>query len=237
MNGLTRMMGKASVRRAVVRFGRPPKELAGEVDARILDAARKVFLERGFEGASIDEIAKVARSGKPTIYARFRDKRALFTAVVTRDILSRISEFKAEVPTGATIEERLTSAASTLLHWGLDSERIALMRLAIAEARRFPDLASTVSRTARDLSTELGVRLLGELTQSDELRSLPAFAPERLRTTARFFLDLIAVPMLLRALFEVNLRTLDAEVDVHVARCVAFFLAACRNGRVESHKP
>ncbi len=231
------MVGKASVRRAVVRFGRPPKELAGEVDARILDAARKVFLERGFEGASIDEIAKVARSGKPTIYARFRDKRALFTAVVTRDILSRISEFKAEVPTGATIEERLTSAASTLLHWGLDSERIALMRLAIAEARRFPDLASTVSRTARDLSTELGVRLLGELTQSDELRSLPAFAPERLRTTARFFLDLIAVPMLLRALFEVNLRTLDAEVDVHVARCVAFFLAACRNGRVESHKP
>ena len=231
------MVGKASVRRAVVRFGRPPKELAGEVDARILDAARKVFLERGFEGASIDEIAEVARSGKPTIYARFRDKRALFTAVVTRDILSRISEFKAEVPTGATIEERLTSAASTLLHWGLDSERIALMRLAIAEARRFPDLASTVSRTARDLSTELGVRLLGELTQSDELRSLPAFAPERLRTTARFFLDLIAVPMLLRALFEVNLRTLDAEVDVHVARCVAFFLAACRNGRVESHKP
>ena len=66
----------AKAKRAAVRFGRPPKELAGEVDARILDAARKIFLERGFEGASIDEIAEVARSGKPTIYARFRDKRA-----------------------------------------------------------------------------------------------------------------------------------------------------------------
>ena len=106
------------------------------------------------------------------------------------------------------------------------------MRLAIAEARRFPDLASTVSRTTRDLSTELGVRLLGELTQSDELRSLPAFAPERLTTTARFFLDLIAVPMLLRALFEVDLKTLDEEIDAHVARSVAFFLAACRHGSV-----
>src|ERR1700694_1551773 len=227
----------AKAKRAAVRFGRPPKELAGEVDARILDAARKIFLERGFEGASIDEIAEVARSGKPTIYARFRDKRALFTEVVTRDILSRITEFKAEVPTGSTIEERLTSAASTLLHWGLDSERIALMRLAVAEARRFPDLASTVSRTARDLSTDLGVRLLGELKQSDELGSLPAFSQERLATTARFFLDLIVVPMLLRALFEVNLRTLDAEIDSHVARSVAFFLAACRNGGVEFHKP
>src|ERR1700674_1381013 len=189
----------AKAKRAVVRVGRPPKELAGEVDARILDAARKMFLERGFEGASIDEIAEAARSGKATIYARFRDKRALFTDVVTRDILSRITEFKAEVPTGSTIEERLASAASTLLHWGLDSERIALMRLAVAEARRFPDLASTVSRTARDLSTDLGVRLLGELTQYDELRSLPAFAPERLATTARLFHGLVAVRFLVRA--------------------------------------
>jgi AcrR family transcriptional regulator len=222
----------AKAKRAAVRFGRPPKELAGEVDARILDAARKVFLERGFEGASIDEIAEVARSGKPTIYARFRDKRALFTEVVTRDILARITEFKTEVPAGATIEERLTSAAITLLHWGFDSDRIGLMRLAVAEASRFPDLAATVSRTARDLSTELGVRLLGELTQSSELASLPALAPERLTTTARLFLDLVAVPMLLRALFEVNLNTLDAEIDTHVARSVAFFLAACRNGGV-----
>src|SRR5271167_249496 len=130
-------MPAARAKRAAVRFGRPPKEHAGEVDTRILDAARKVFLERGFEGASIDEIAEVARSGKPTIYARFRDKRALFTEVVTRDILARITEFNSEVPTGTTIEERLTSAAITLVHWGFDSDRIALMRLAVADARRF----------------------------------------------------------------------------------------------------
>jgi AcrR family transcriptional regulator len=35
-----------------------------EVDERILDAARKLFVERGFEGASIDEIAEAARAGK-----------------------------------------------------------------------------------------------------------------------------------------------------------------------------
>jgi AcrR family transcriptional regulator len=217
-------------RRAKVRLGRPPKELEGEVDERILTAARKIFLERGFEGTSVDEIALAARAGKPTIYARFGDKGALFTAVVKRDVLSRFTEFKSEAPNGATIEERLTSAAITLLHWGFDSDRIGLMRVAIAEARRFPDLASTVSRAARDLSTELGVRLLGEVTQSDQLSSLPAFAPERLATTARLFLDLVAVPMLLRALFEVNLNALDAEMDAHVARGVAFFLAACRQG-------
>jgi AcrR family transcriptional regulator len=228
-SSLTKTPAKKA-RRAAVRSGRPPKELAGEVDTRILDAARKVFVERGFEGASIDEIAEVARSGKPTIYARFRDKRALYTAVVTRDIVSRITEFRAEVPAGATVEERLASVASLLLHWGFDRDRIALMRLAIAEARRFPDLASTVSRRARELSTELGVHLLEQLAQSDELSTLPAFAPEHLATTARFFLDLVLVPMLLRALYVMDIKTLDAEIDAHVARGVAFFLAACRKG-------
>mgnify|MGYP003694458955 CR=1 FL=1 len=101
------------------------------------------------------------------------------------------------MPTGATIEERLRSAAITLLHWGFDSDRIGLMRLAIAEARRFPDLAATVSRTARELSTELGVHLLNDLTQSGRAwiaASLHPGAP--LATTARFFLDIVAVPML-----------------------------------------
>ncbi|MBR0870088.1 TetR/AcrR family transcriptional regulator [Bradyrhizobium tropiciagri] len=216
-------------KRIEVRAGRPPKELAGEVDGRILDAARRVFLLRGFEGASIDEIAEAARSGKRTIYARFRDKRALFTEVVTHDILARIAEFKVGAPIGTTVEERLTSAAATLLHWGLDADRMGLMRLAIAEAHRFPELAATVNRRARELSTELGVHLLRELTQSDEIGKLPAFGADRLHETARLFLDLIAVPMLLRALFEVDLKVLDEEIDAHVARGVAFFLAACRN--------
>ena len=46
--------------------------------------AAKVFLKRGFEGASVDEIAHLARAGKPTIYARFPGKEALFAAVMAR---------------------------------------------------------------------------------------------------------------------------------------------------------
>src|SRR6202048_3069899 len=107
----------AKPKRAAVRFGRPPKELAGEVDARLLNAARKVFLERGFEGASIEEIAEAARSGKPTIYARFPGKEALFTAVVMQSVAANVERFKAYTPTGATIEQRLESVAVTVLEW------------------------------------------------------------------------------------------------------------------------
>jgi AcrR family transcriptional regulator len=229
MNDLKELPGKARApRRAKVRLGRPPKELEGEVNDRILDAARKIFLARGFEGASMDEIASGARAGKPTIYARFGDKRALFSAVVTRDVLSRIARFGSETPTEGTIETQLMHAATTLLQWTLDNERLGLMRLAIAEAQRFPDLASNVSRTARQLSTEVAARFLGEVARSSELGALPALAPDRLAETARFFLDLVVVPMLLRGLFEGNLETLEAEIGPHVARTVPFFLAACR---------
>src|SRR5262249_22318704 len=223
---------KRSPRRAAVRFGRPPKELAGAVEERILDAARTVFLEHGFEGASIEEIADAACAGKPTIYARFPNKRALFTAVVMRDVVTRIEQFEGMVATGATIEERLVSAGIAMLHWSLDSDKIGLMRLAIAEVLRFPDLASTVSRTARDLSTKVAARLLGEMAQSDELATMPAFAPDRLAATARSFLDLVVLPILLRALFEQELEVVHAEIGPHVERSVAFFLAACRSGRV-----
>jgi AcrR family transcriptional regulator len=234
MNDLKRASGtrKASPRRAKVRLGRPPKELAGEVEERILDAARKMFLERGFEGASIDEIAAVARSGKPTIYARFLDKRALFTAVVTRDIVGRIEQFKGDVPAVGSIEERLAGAGLALLDWGLSSERMGMMRLAVAEVQRFPDLASTVSQTALERSTEVAARLLGEMAQSSELGTLPAFAPQRLPTTARSFLDLVVLPIMLRALFEQRLEALRPEIGPHVASSVAFFLAACRSGGV-----
>jgi AcrR family transcriptional regulator len=231
MNDLKEVsVSRKGTRRAAVRRGRPPKEFEGEVDERILDAALKIFLRRGFEGASMDEIAVAARAGKPTIYARFGDKRALFTAVVTRDVLSRIVQFNTEVPTGGTIEQRLAHVGVALLHWTLENEKMALMRLAIAETQRFPDLGTTVSRAARQLSTEVAARLLGEMAQSGELATLPAFTPERLATTARFFLDLVVVPILLRGLFEHKVETLQAEIGPHVARTVAFFLAGCRQG-------
>jgi len=223
-------MGKASARRAVVRFGRPPKELAGEVEERILDAARKVFLERGFEGASIDEIAEAARSGKPTIYARFANKRALFIAVVMQSVAANVARFEEHSPTGATLEERLESVAVPILQWVLASDAVRLMRAAIAEAGRIPDLASRVHLMARERGAQAIARLLAEAAQSDELGRLPAFAPERLTITTRFFQDLVFLPLLMRALFGEKLKLLRAEIGPHVARGIAFFLAACRNG-------
>jgi hypothetical protein len=85
---------------------------------------------------------------------------------------------------------------------------------------------------ARERGEEAFARLLGEVAQSDELGKLPAFAPERLATTTRFFRDLVVLPLFLRALYGEKLKVLHAEIGPHVARSVAFFLAACRHDGV-----
>ena len=69
--------------------------------------------------------------------------------------------------------------------------------------------------------------MFGELAATDAIGSSSAFAPDRLHETARRFLDLVVLPMLMRALFGEDLAALRAEIEPHAARSVAFFLAAC----------
>jgi len=106
------------------------------------------------------------------------------------------------------------------------------MRVAIAEASRFPNLASIVNKMARERGAEAAARLLGEAAQSEGLDALPAFAPERVATTTRFFQDLVIMPLTMRALFGEKLKPLRGEIGPHVTRSVAFFVAACRHGGV-----
>jgi AcrR family transcriptional regulator len=213
----------------VVRSGRPPREFAGEVEERILDAAARVFLERGFEGATVDEIADIAHAGKPTIYARFPGKEALFTAVMARNVREITRSLESIIPTGATIEERLASIAIAFLRRLLAAEAVGLFRAAVAEARRFPDVAASVSRIAYERWPEPVGQLLSELAEPDKL---PAFAADRRAATARHFIELTLLPIVMRALFGERLTALRAEIAPHVARTVAFFLAACRQGDI-----
>ena len=214
------------------RVGRPPLKSAGEVDERILDAARRVFLERGLAGASIDEIASIARAGKPTIYARFPNKEALFKAVVLSNVATAAARFEGHVPTGSTLDERLASVGAAIVYWILTRDIIAVMRVGISEARRLPDLAINVHLTARRRGEEIVGKLLAEAARSDAPGALPAFAPERLAQTTRFFMDLVVWPILVRALFGEKLKGLRAEVEADVACSVAFFLGGCRQGGV-----
>lgn len=56
--------------------------------ARLLDAARRAFLEHGYDGVTTGDIAKRADLGAGTYYLHFRDKRSVYEALVRRELMA-----------------------------------------------------------------------------------------------------------------------------------------------------
>jgi hypothetical protein len=150
-----------------------------------------------------------------------------------RDVEAHIAAFDSPIPGGATSEERIANLGAAVVHEVLAGGTVGLMRMAVAEAQRFPDLASSVRTMARRRGAEVVGRLLREIAESGELARLPAFAPAHLEQTAERFLDLVLAPLLMRALFGERISDLQTEISPHVARIVPFFLAACRHAGVD----
>ncbi|MBR1163073.1 helix-turn-helix domain-containing protein [Bradyrhizobium elkanii] len=65
-------------------MGRPPTDLAAQVDLRILTAACELFLARELAGVSVEEIA--CRASTATVYTRFPTKETLFAAITLRNL-------------------------------------------------------------------------------------------------------------------------------------------------------
>ncbi len=206
------------------RLGRPPKDLAGDVKARILDAAQRVFLKRGYQSASVDEIAETAPASKPTIYAHFPGKEALFEAVVAR-IIAGSTNFEGFEPRGRTVQNKLASSGAEIVKQFLD-ETIGVARATIAEADKFPALSRQVEKHGRDRAAAAVSHILNDATNTLSRGSKGPFSPKRSVSTAQIFMDLILLPMMMRALMGESAKELLSELPAFVRERVSFFLAA-----------
>jgi AcrR family transcriptional regulator len=207
------------------RPGRPPKDLAGDVKTRILDAAQRVFLKRGYQSASLDEIAEVAPASKPTIYSHFEGKQALFEAVVAR-VLEGLTNFEGFEPKGRSAQDKLASLGAEVVERFID-ETIGITRATIAEADRFPALSRHVHEHGRDRAAAAVSLILNDATQPLSRGSKGPFGPKRRLSTAQIFMDLILLPMMMRALMGEGAKELRSELPAFVRERVSFFLAAC----------
>ncbi|GGE52080.1 TetR/AcrR family transcriptional regulator [Actibacterium pelagium] len=107
---------------------------------QVLKGAREVFVRDGFEGASVDDIARAAGVSKATLYNYFPDKRLLF-AEVARTEAARLTELALDQldPTDAP-EETLYLAGKLLQSFITSELGQAQLILCAAESRRFPEL-------------------------------------------------------------------------------------------------
>ncbi len=112
---------------------------------QILEGAREVFREQGFERASVDVIAARAGVSKATVYNHFDDKKALFVAAVVEETDAMRASLAAclERP-GGDLGQALQGIGEKIMALWLAPSVAALYRQAIAEAAHLPEIGRMV---------------------------------------------------------------------------------------------
>nr|WP_112311344.1 TetR/AcrR family transcriptional regulator [Pseudogemmobacter bohemicus] len=131
--------------------------------------ALRVFLRDGFEGASVDEIAREAGVSKATLYSYFPDKRVMFTEVFSIECQRQASEAETELAQTPPAPEFLTYAARRVIRFALSDFGRSLFRLVVGEVSRFPELARQFYANGPGMLRGKLVARLRELCERGEL--------------------------------------------------------------------
>lgn len=122
--------------------GRPSAEETARLDDEVRRKALELFLADGYEGTSLDAIARAAHTTKVSLYARYPSKADLFRDVVTWAISNPDWPVpESELPRSDDLRQALLDIANASLARALHPSMVALSRLAVAQSTRFPELA------------------------------------------------------------------------------------------------
>ncbi|SCW36050.1 TetR/AcrR family transcriptional regulator [Ancylobacter rudongensis] len=185
----------------------------------IIDGARKVFFEKGFDGASMDEVARAASVSKATIYVYFGSKDELFEALVLND-RARSAEHLFEVdPSIDDVASLLHRIGTSFMTMMVQPDHIRLVRMVIAIAEKFP----RVGRAFFDAGPcHGGQRLASLLRQQADLGRLRI---DDELAAAFEFLNLCQSNSVKGLLFGVDGPPTPAQIEETVERAVRIFLA------------
>jgi AcrR family transcriptional regulator len=128
--------------------GRPCARTEAETLHVIAEAARAEFLTRGFSAAKVDDIAKRAGVSKKTLYRLAPAKADLFKASVTDRIARYLTLVEGEANEGLGVVATLERLMIAFGRLALSGETIAILKLAISEAERFPELSESFYQEA-----------------------------------------------------------------------------------------
>ena len=129
----------------------------------IIEAAARLFLERGFGSVSMDDLAKAAGVARRTLYNQFASKEEIF-----REMLLRVSSdleraFPPGIETQGDVEDVLRLVARLILDLHKNREYLGFLRMVVADSRQFPWIAGELASVMDPLSDRL-TRYLAHLT-------------------------------------------------------------------------
>lgn len=138
---------------------------------QILEAALQIFCAHGFEATRLEDIADRAGVSKATIYLYFESKEDLLYALIRENIIPLVEQTIAHMEAfDGSPSDFLRLKAHTLGPTLLHTDHGAVMKLVVAEARRFPDIAEYFRAAVPERGLENLAKLIQKGIDSGEFR-------------------------------------------------------------------
>ena len=188
---------------------------------QILDGARKVFMDLGFDGASMGEIARAAAVSKGTLYVYFADKSALFEAIVEEESLQHgqvVFNFDPARDVETTLKEFGRAYINLICRPGGGSA----IRTVMAIAERMPDVGRRYYARVLDKSiNRLAEYLNAHIAPGD-------LAIEDCHLAASQFMELCKATLFLPFIFQAEPAPSEQRIDAVIDAATRMFLATYR---------
>jgi AcrR family transcriptional regulator len=170
--------------------------------AEILDAALKVFAQKGFAAARMDDIAREAGVTKGTIYLYFENKEAVFKSLVREAVGGTLDTIAANARNfEGSARDLLRMFLTTMARLLVDSDKVELPKIIISESSNFPWLAEFYRFEVIERGLQLMISLVERGVARGEFRRLPAEHVARL----------CVAPVLFCAIWRVTFSHLDPQ--------------------------
>ncbi|GAA3860096.1 TetR/AcrR family transcriptional regulator [Celeribacter arenosi] len=186
---------------------------------QVVAGARSVFLREGFEGASVDEIAREAGVSKATLYSYFPDKRVLFVEIALREALRQAEAYDEQVDLNLPPNVLLPVAGRKLLDFMLSDLGQALYRVAVGESERFPEIGRKFYENGPKLVRDRISEYLSQAAARGEVRI------DDFDLAAEQFLELCKVRAVTLCTFQPRVSVDAAERDKIIRNAVDMFLS------------
>ncbi|MDH0493953.1 TetR/AcrR family transcriptional regulator [Comamonas aquatica] len=155
--------------------------------AELLEAATRLFVEKGYAATKVEEVAALAKVSKGTLFLYYPSKQALLKAVVRENIAGRFAEWQAELEAFAGTTPELVRYAFQVWQERIgDTYAGGICKLMASECCNFPELASFYLEEVVEPGNALVRRILERGVARGELRPLDLDAAIHLITTPMF---------------------------------------------------
>lgn len=186
---------------------------------QVLDGAREVFMADGFEGASVDTIAKRAGVSKATLYSYFPDKRLLFMEVATQGCGTLAEKTMSEIDMNSAPRDVLPIVGHGMMNFMLSPMGQRVFRICVAESDRFPDLGQRFWDSGPAMIEKLLVTYFEGAIDRGQLDI------EDCSLAAHQFAELCKANIFPRLVFGMQTSFSKDEVDRVIASAVEMFIA------------